>query len=347
MIHSNLEIIGSLLNGPGRFIDPPPARPHDNPRRLISCHRNRANPACAGTPHAREPIGVVVRALSMRSGTRPSDTAMSLGRECALALGEDGTGKPLIDAVGPEPALPSTAMALRFGIAVVLVGAAAVAGCGGSDGTGPRSSVGVAEPPPRNNGLEPAPPNVAHRCSALAPARGVPVLCPTLLPKGRWVVRHRSLRGGPDEYLLDIETEPPGWGGAFHLLAGGRTGRFSLSTTPSGGWPRDTRLRRDLGLVGAKPLRPGQPAAQAKRVRPERLRRASVAGHDALLLRVRHYPDGGVHGGHLAVVWNVGGAGYTVTLHFAQDSGRDEHQRHAMLLEVAAGMRSPDSAESG
>lgn len=82
-------------------------------------------------------------------------------------------------------------------------------------------------------------------------------------------------------------------------------------------------------------------------MRLKRLRRTSVAGHEALLLRARAYPEGGVHGGHLAVVWNVAGAGYAVTAHFSADAGLDERGRQAMLLEVAAGMRVPTSADVG
>jgi hypothetical protein len=88
--------------------------------------------------------------------------------------------------------------------------------------------------------------------------RDIPVLCPTQLTPGRSFVRHQTLRSGRREYLCDLETKPPGSGEAFHVLAGGRSGRFSLRTTTSGEWPRDTRLPRDLGLIGAKPLKPGQ-----------------------------------------------------------------------------------------
>jgi hypothetical protein len=40
-----------------------------------------------------------------------------------------------------------------------------------------------------------------------------------------------------------------------------------------------------------------------------------VAGHPALLLRNPPYPAGGIHGGHLTVLFNAGGAGYAVTGH--------------------------------
>ena len=56
-----------------------------------------------------------------------------------------------------------------------------------------------------------------------------------------------------------------------------------------------------LGLIGSKPLRPGQPGtAPHERIRPRVLRGAWVAGHRALLLAVAGYEQGGgVHGGHV------------------------------------------------
>lgn len=122
---------------------------------------------------------------------------------------------------------------------------------------------------------------------------------------------------------------------------------FSFSTTAGGGWPRNARLHRDLGLVGAKPLKPGQRDSQAELVRLDRLGRTSVAGHEALLLRVREYPNGGLHGGHLAVIWNVGQAGYAVTMHFSNDSGLDQRERRAVLVGVAASMHLPRSLAAG
>jgi hypothetical protein len=55
-----------------------------------------------------------------------------------------------------------------------------------------------------------------------------------------------------------------------------------------------------------------------------------------LLPRVADYPDGGVHGGHLAVVWNQGQAGYALSTHFAEHSRRS--QRQAALLRAATTM---------
>jgi len=49
-------------------------------------------------------------------------------------------------------------------------------------------------------------------------------------------------------------------------------------TTRGGRWPADPTLANDLGLIGAKPLRPGQPGATPPTPVPPRvLRRGAVA----------------------------------------------------------------------
>jgi hypothetical protein len=177
-----------------------------------------------------------------------------------------------------------------------------------------------------------------QRCAALAPRRDIAVLCPTRLTPGGWFVRYQTLRSGRREYLCNLDTKPPGSGEAFHALAGGRSRPFPLGVTASGQWPRDTRLPRDLGLIGARPLEPGQRSAREVPVRLALLRRTTVATHPALLLRVADYPDGGVHGGHLAVVWNQRDAGYALSLHFAERSPHSESARESIALQAAAEM---------
>ena len=119
---------------------------------------------------------------------------------------------------------------------------------------------------------------------------------------------------GPCAYLADYETRPAGSGEAFHVLAGGRCAAFSLKTS-GGRWPAALPAQRPgvaaddmLGLIGSKPLRPGQPGtAPHERIRPRVVRGAWVAGHRALLLAVAGYEQGGgVHGGHTAAVWSEG-----------------------------------------
>ena len=45
------------------------------------------------------------------------------------------------------------------------------------------------------------------------------------------------------------------------------------------------------------------------------LRRAPVSGSSAAVLEAPPYPQGGVHGGHIIVLWNAGGHGYVMSAH--------------------------------
>ena len=186
------------------------------------------------------------------------------------------------------------------------------------------------------------PPTVERHCASIARTRQVGVLCPRTLPAGRWIVNHESLRVGRCQYLVDLETRPAGASDPFHVLAGGRCGRFPLAVR-RGRWPADVHLPRDLGLIGAKPLTPGgSPDVQHVRLRV--LRRARVAGHAALLLLAAPYPDGGVHGGHTVVVWNQHGDGYTLTMHFHASDRRGREARAATLLRAADAMSATPAA---
>lgn len=144
------------------------------------------------------------------------------------------------------------------------------------------------------------------------------MLCPMRLPAGRWIVSHRSLRNGRCAYLLDLNTRPFGENIPFHALAGGRCGRWPLATR-NGRWPADRALLDDLGLIGAKPLRPGQGSTTTPTPVPPRvLHRVDINGHPGLLLQQAAYPNGGVHGGHLSAIWNHDGNGYVLSLHFTE-----------------------------
>jgi hypothetical protein len=136
---------------------------------------------------------------------------------------------------------------------------------------------------------------------------------------------------------VNLETSPFGSGEAFHALAGGRRGRFSLRTS-RGAWPVGASTSRDFGLVGARALPPGQRHDEQEPVRSELVRRVQVEGQRALLLRVAGYPDGGVHGGHLAVVWNQGADGYALSIHPGERSRLGLEQHAIALLRAAAAM---------
>lgn len=186
--------------------------------------------------------------------------------------------------------------------------------------------------------LRSAPPAIAAACRTLARSRTLRVLCPTQLPSGRWIVTHRTLQTGRCAYLLDLNTRPLGQSIPFHALAGGRCNPWPLMTR-SGRWPADPTLVDDLGLIGAKPLRPGQPStATPTTVPPRVLRRVDIDGHDGLLLQVAAYPDGGVHGGHLAAIWNQSANGYALSLHFTERPGVASVRWQQTLIDAAEAM---------
>ncbi len=157
------------------------------------------------------------------------------------------------------------------------------------------------------------------------------VRCPSWLPLGAW--GGRALRSGECDYLFDLHRRS-GQGGPYHAFVGGRCGNFSLRTR-RGWWPVKPRRVRDLGLIGSKPLEPGQRGPTS----PARLRvlgTTTVADGPALLLVAKPFPTGGVHGGHIAVVWNQDGAGYAVTLHFADEGTPDERSENVVLRAAAS-----------
>ena len=216
-----------------------------------------------------------------------------------------------------------------------------VAGCGGHAASRQTTATGINAPRSPSATSHAAPAAVVTACRLLARSRTLAVLCPMRLPKGRWAVSHRTLRNGRCAYLLDLNTRPFGQNIPFPGLAGGRCGQWPL-TIRSGHRPADPALANDLGLIGAKPLRPGQPGDTTPTPVPPRvLRRIDIAGHHGLLLQEAGYPSGGVHGGHIAAIWNQGGDGYVLSLHFTE-------QPHAitiwqqMVIDAAEAMsRSP------
>ena len=63
-----------------------------------------------------------------------------------------------------------------------------------------------------------------------------------------------------------------------------------------------------------------------------------IAHNPALLIQVAHYPRGGIHGGHIAVVWNQNGNGYVVSLHFTERRSAPTHAREAEVGSIASSM---------
>ena len=80
------------------------------------------------------------------------------------------------------------------------------------------------------------------------------------------------------------------------------------------------------------PLRRSEPA----RI----LRRTTIQGTGALVLLAPAYPDGGLMGGHIIVLWNRGHHGYLLSLHFdSSNTGRTYTQSErvsSLALAIAA-----------
>jgi hypothetical protein len=193
------------------------------------------------------------------------------------------------------------------------------------------------EPPSRR--LARAPKAVVAACVSLQPKKTLKVLCPRRLPRAAWHVRYRSLERSRSRYLMDLRVEDNS-GGAQHVLAGGRRRRFSLSEV-DGHWParvpragaRCCARAGDLGLIGARERSVGiwEP------VRMSVIRHARVRSRPALLLEAAPHPDGGIHGGHLVVVWNQGLRGYVFSIH-AANPRRVTQRDEAVALAAAEAM---------
>jgi hypothetical protein len=191
-----------------------------------------------------------------------------------------------------------------------------------------------------------------QRCAREAASATVAVLCPTRLPIGGFE-RPRNYGVAPCTYLLNLE--PRGFrkraGTVFHLLFGATCRPWNLQTR-GGRWSARltaARAGEDLRLIEDASLLAGQSEADRKRVALRVLRHARVGAAPALVLRNPPYPTGGIHGGHISVVWNANGAGYVVTGHAvatperpdATPGARALRRASDTLLAVAAAMRRP------
>ncbi len=216
---------------------------------------------------------------------------------------------------------------------MLLALAVVLAGC--ADSKAP-SREGTPAPAARDHLLRPPPDNFEQRCAQVAREVRIPVRCPSGLPGvGPWHFEHLNFGAGSREWLLDLAGPAPGRG-AFHLLIGARDGPWDLRTAADR-WPRGMSRGDDLRLVGAEALQPGD-SFTPRLVRPRALTRTRVARHPALLLRVADYPAGGLHGGHLAVVWNQEGLGHLASLHAG--AGTPSQQERAWLLPTAESLAS-------
>lgn len=71
---------------------------------------------------------------------------------------------------------------------------------------------------------------------------------------------------------------------------------------------------------------------------PRVLRRVNIGGHRGLLLRQAAYPNGGVHGGHIAAIWNQGANGHVLSLHFTEQADASSTSWQQIVIDTADAM---------
>lgn len=93
-----------------------------------------------------------------------------------------------------------------------------------------------------------------------------------------------------DSYMIDVSNgfsrRAPH---VFHVVIGGQRRPFG---------PGLTGIDPELGVIT-----------------PRRVGAASVHGSRAAVLQEAPYPKGGIHGGHVVILWNERGHGYVVSAH--------------------------------
>jgi hypothetical protein len=203
--------------------------------------------------------------------------------------------------------LPDYAAVIRHLATLSTLVGVLVAGCGGAAGIG--SSTHLPTPPAATAGIG-VPPVVTRACDRARLRVRFPFLCPTSWPRTeshrpaqlRWITLTR------DVYLLNAINGPDDrTPHVFHLLVGGQRRPFGAD------WRTiDPGLRITTRLIRI-PIRGGGSFVQSRPA--ERIGTTTVHGTRALLLREPPYPAGGLHGGHILVLWDQGGHGYVVSVH--------------------------------
>jgi hypothetical protein len=183
------------------------------------------------------------------------------------------------------------------------------AGCGSGREAVSRS---VVTAPRSSAALRAVPPSVTRSCRAGAGRVAFALLCPASwpavpasdTPQLRWMAL------GPGAYLLNafngLDDRSPH---VFHLLVGGQQHVFGVD------WRQiDPALRVTTRLVRV-PVVGGGTFVQQRPAR--RIAETTVDGAPAVVLREPPYPQGGLQGGHVLVLWNRAGHGYLTSVHGA------------------------------
>jgi len=213
-------------------------------------------------------------------------------------------------------------------------GVLVLAGCGGDDSEADRP----ASAPP----IVPA--ELAATCARVTADAdaNLPVLCPpasrgpTPPREERLHVIHEDLDPDPCAYLAALEPDADGRR-PFHMVLGARCDPLDL-TVRGGRWAAEPL--ESLRLIVLPPLQSGKTPMEMSLLRPKLVRRLRVRGQPGLLLLADPPPPGGLHGGHDALVWNEGGRGYALSLHWPRgDRGEPPRTGDAgALLRLAAAM---------
>lgn len=161
--------------------------------------------------------------------------------------------------------------------------------------------------------LPPAPAGVADGCHEAAGVATFPVACPTDWPDaGRPAKVRLRLYGGDVAYLLEAQTGFGSRSPVFHVLFGGQRKSF-----PAGFEGGGKQLRVATRRVTTPIFKGGEPTGRTFVVeRPtRRVGTTHIHGQPAGILKAPPYPQGGIHGDHMIVMWNEGGHGYLVSTH--------------------------------
>ena len=188
--------------------------------------------------------------------------------------------------------------------------------------------------------LGPAPAAVRHECAQRADYSVYRTSCPTRWPvrRGSATVLDAAIVRGPSQWFASFDDPAFGPPDDGHVIIGGQNPPFSLAGDVGETWPRPGEPA-PLPLLWLPRLMitpNGTPGGYVARVPPKILERTSVGGRQALVLTEAPYPVGGMHGGHVLVVFNVEGHGAFVSLHLG---GFTQAQRIAAALSIASSWR--------
>ena len=212
---------------------------------------------------------------------------------------------------------------MSTGVRWLVLLAAFLVGCGGDDKPAPTNSSG-----PR---LQGAPLAITNACAKAATPSALPVLCPTRWPspRGRGAPKARLFGEVSDVYLINVENGFSRRGGhIFHVMVGGQA-------QPFGRWPAG--VEPDLRVTTRKVTIPQQGGGRfVQKLPARRIATARVHGAGAVVLQEPPYPAGGIHGGHVVVLWNEAGHGYLVSVHGERLS---RHKVVSIALAMARSMR--------